>query len=399
MNKLNNYKLLILNTCLFIIIISLICLNFYKLALTGFIYLVIRNNSLIGEKVEDYLVQKDRFDRYYKKRFPILFYVLPIIGILSGLGMFYTGYLLNHIFQEILFENVHLLSRKQEIQSLQFLFTVFSITFFAYIFIDLGIAIYVIQKANAPINPEWKYVLLAERFVKGIVVCGSAITTGVTVVAGAPEPSTGSNFIHTRTPFGRGWDSELGDMFTKTNLMKLQQYTGNKFLVDKLDELNSGTNSRLVSRDVYQRIIQDTEVRNKILNSPNVTDEELYLIGIKSLPEAINSTTRKSLESGLNSLNNKIKYSFDSLKNIFTQTPGESESLLNKSERDMDMSDKEFMDMSDKDMSDKEFVDMSDKEFEQKQTDVSENSVGKKAIKDQDLLDARRRGLGKGKKT
>ena len=149
-----DYKLLILNTCLCLGIISLICLDFYKLALIGFVYLLIKNNSLIKEKFDDYLIQKSRFNKYYKKRFPILFYVLPIIGILSGLGMFYTGYLLNDIFQEILLENVHFLSRKQEIQSLQFSFTVFSITFFSYIFIDVVIAIYVIQKASASIKPK-----------------------------------------------------------------------------------------------------------------------------------------------------------------------------------------------------------------------------------------------------
>jgi hypothetical protein len=112
------------------VIILLIYLNFYKLALIGFGYLLIKNNSLIKEKFDDYLVQKGRFNKYYKKRFPILFYVLPIIGTLSGLGMFYTGYLLNDIYQEILVEKVHFFSRKQEIQSLQCLFTVFFIIFF-----------------------------------------------------------------------------------------------------------------------------------------------------------------------------------------------------------------------------------------------------------------------------
>jgi len=42
---------------------------------------------------------------------------------------------------------------------------------------------------------------------------------------------------------------------------------------------------------------------------------------------------------------------------------------------------------------------MSEEEFEEKQKDVPENSPGKKAKKDQDLEDARRRGLGKEKKT
>jgi hypothetical protein len=139
----------------------------------------------------------------------------------------------------------------------------------------MGIAIYVIQKANALIKPDWKYAIIAERVIRGTLIGGSAIAAGGTVVAGAPEPSAGSNFVHTRTPFGRGWDSEPGDMFTKKDFMKLQQYTGNKLLVDKLDELNTGTNKRLVSRDAYQRLLQDPEVRNKILNSSEVTDEEL----------------------------------------------------------------------------------------------------------------------------
>jgi hypothetical protein len=203
------------------VIILLIYLNFYKLALIGFGYLLIKNNSLIKEKFDDYLVQKARFNKYYKKRFPILFYVLPIIGTLSGLGMFYTGYLLNDIYQEILLEKVHFLSRKQEIQSLQCLFTVFSIIFFSYISIDVGIAIYVIQKANAPIKLDWKYAMIAEQVIRGTLIGGSAIAAG-------------SNFVHTRTPFEHGWDSEPKDVFTKKDFMKLQQYTGNKLLVDKL---------------------------------------------------------------------------------------------------------------------------------------------------------------------
>ena len=125
-------------------------------------------------------------------------------------------------------------------------------------------------------------------------------------MAGAPEPSAGSNFIHTRTPFGRGWDVEPEDVFTKKDFMKLQQYTGNKLLVDKLDELNTETNKRFVNRDVYQRVLQDPEVRNKILNSSKVTDEELYQMGIKTLPEVVSQTTRKSVESGVSSIGEKI---------------------------------------------------------------------------------------------
>lgn len=197
------------------VVILLIYLNFYKLAFIGLGYLLIKNNSLIKENFDTYLVQKDRFNKYYKKRFPILFYVLPIIGTLSGLGMCYTGYLLNGIYQEILFERVAHFSYKQEIQYLQGLFTLFFLIFFSYIVIDMGIAIYVIQKANTPINKNWQYVMIAGRIIQGTVISVSVIAAGGTAVAGAPEPSPGSNFIHTRTLFGRGWDVEPGDVFTE----------------------------------------------------------------------------------------------------------------------------------------------------------------------------------------
>jgi len=129
-NQQKAYKLLILNMFLGFSIILLIYLNFYKLALIGFGYLLIQNNSFIKKTFDDYLIQKDRFNKYYKKKFPIFYYILPPVGILSGLGMFYTGYLLNNIYQEILFEKVHFLSYQPEIQSLQLLFTVFIIIFF-----------------------------------------------------------------------------------------------------------------------------------------------------------------------------------------------------------------------------------------------------------------------------
>jgi len=221
-NQQKAYKLLILNMFLGFSIILLIYLNFYKLALIGFGYLLIQNNSFIKETFDDYLIQKDRFNKYYKKKFPIFYYILPPVGILSGLGMFYTGYLLNNIYQEILFEKVHFLSYQPEIQSLQLLFTVFIIIFFFYVLIDVGIAIYVIQKANTPIKNGWQYFMIAGRIVGGTLLIGSGTSAAGTVVAGSPEPSVGSNYIHTQTPFGRGWDSEPEDVYTKKDLMKLQ---------------------------------------------------------------------------------------------------------------------------------------------------------------------------------
>lgn len=175
-------------------------------------------------------------------------------------------------------------------------------------------------------------------------------------------------------------------------LLKLQQYTGNKLLVDKLDELNPGTDKRLVSRETYQRLLQDPEIKNKILTSPKVTDEELYSMGIKTLPEVVTSTTIKSAESGFSyigekvsngtqSLGNKFKDGFESFKTIFI--PGKSEPFSNNFPS----------------QDESKWIDMSDEDFNKRQADIPENSPGKKAVKDQDLIDTRHRGLGKDKKT
>ena len=382
----------IFNTCLSLGIILLIYFSFYKLAFMGFGYLLIKNNSFLEEKFDDYLVQKDRFNKYYKKRFPILFYVLPIIGILSGLGTFYTAYLLNNLHQEILLEKIHYLSCKQELQDLNCLFTVFSIIFFSYIFLDGGIAIYVIYKANAPISRGWRHIMTAGRVIGGTLMTGSVTTAAAVAVAESPGPSPASNFIHTKTLLGRGWDAEPGDYCSKGAFSKLQQFTGNKLLITKLDELNPGTDKRIVNRETYQILIQDPEIRNKVENATNITDEELYALGLKTLPEALSSTTKKYVASGFSSFGEAISNKFKSIGTTLksgvellkgSETPDMSEVFPNNSTNHNDL---------------EQDLEMSDEEFEERQANVPENSPGKKAIKDQDLIDARRRGLGKGKK-
>ena len=72
-----------------LVIASLIHFNYYKLAFIEFGYFCIKNSLFIEKKFNDYLIQKDRFNKYYKKRF-------PIIEILSGLRVYYTGYLLRN---------------------------------------------------------------------------------------------------------------------------------------------------------------------------------------------------------------------------------------------------------------------------------------------------------------
>jgi len=343
-----------------------------------FIFLIINNNQKLKDMRDDYMKQQEKFTKYYKNNFLTFYYVLPPIGILSGLGMFYTGYLLNNLYQEVLLEKVHFLSHQQEIQSLQQLFTVFVIIFFLYVILDVGIAIYVIHNKNSRIEPNWRSWMIVAKILGRTTVVGSGVAAAGTVVAGAPEPSPASNYIHTRTWVGRGWDSEPGDVFTKKDVMKLQQFTGNQLLLEKLNQLNSGENKVIVTRDTYQKLLEDPEIRNKILKATNITDEELYSMGLKTLPELAGSTAKKSAKLGwFSSFGEKIDSKLESLGDMFRSgvnklkqlSPWGSESVPKQGDNDLFSQNKE--------------PDMSDEEFEEKQNseDVEENTPGKRAKK------------------
>ena len=235
--------------------------------------------------------------------------------------------------------------------------------------------------------------MAAEKAVRGITITTGVAATSATIVAGAPEPSPGSNIIHTKTPFGRGWDAEPGDVFAKGQTMKLQQVIGNKLLVNKLEELNiDSTNNKIVTRNTYQKLLQDPEIR-RVLEKSNLSNEELYAMGVKNISEIISSAAKDSAEAGVTSIGQKIDNGIQAVGNVVKSGV---ESLKNGVNSLIDHATQGSLKPLPGDGSqDKQDIDMSDTEFQAKQEDVAENSPGKKAVKDQDLLDARKRGLGK----
>lgn len=106
-----------------------------------------------------------------------------------------------------------------------------------------------------------------------------------------------------------------GNVYTKKNFMKLQQFTRNQLLVDKLKELKTGENRGIVIRDNYQKLLEDSKIRNTIINASNITDEELYQIGLKTLPELAGSITKESVKLKLGYLGKKIDSEIESLEN------------------------------------------------------------------------------------
>ena len=184
-----------------------------------------------------------------------------------------------------------------------------------------------------------------------------------------------------------------GDVFAKGQTMKLQQVIGNKLLVNKLEELNiDSTNNKIVTRNTYQKLLQDPEIR-RVLEKSNLSNEELYAMGVKNISEIISSAAKDSAEAGVTSIGQKIDNGIQAVGNVVKSGV---ESLKNGVNSLIDHATQGSLKPLPGDGSqDKQDIDMSDTEFQAKQEDVAENSPGKKAVKDQDLLDARKRGLGK----
>lgn len=104
-------------------------------------------------------------------------------------------------------------------------------------------------------------------------------------------------------------------------------------------------------------------------------------MGIKTLPEVVNSTASKSVKLGFGSLGEKISDGMELAKNHLKDDIDHSKNMP---------SIKEWEECKWDDDTD----DTSEDEFEQKRSEVAENSPGKTAVKDQDLADARKRGVG-----
>lgn len=136
------------------------------------------------------------------------------------------------------------------------------------------------------------------------------------LIAGAPEPSPGSNIIHTKTPFGRGWSAPPGDVFAKGKTMKLQHVIRNELLVNKLEELNiDSTNNKIVTRNTYQNLLQDPEIR-RVLEKSNLSNEELYGMEVKNISEIISSVAKDSAEAGITSVGQKIDNAIQAVRYV-----------------------------------------------------------------------------------
>ena len=172
-------------------------------------------------------------------------------------------------FQELIYQvNV----QEYEVSRLNVLSTQlygFALVFYSCIFTHLGISLYVIKNANHPIDHAWKPLLAASKV---LGVAGLAIGTGVTLAEAPTAPTVFSQAVHTKTPFGRGYDCELGDLHGKAAATKCQQLVGrDKFM----EVVKKYSNDVIVSQSILEKVIQDPQIEGILLEKASILDRQL----------------------------------------------------------------------------------------------------------------------------
>lgn len=142
---------------------------------------------------------------------------------------------------------------------------IFGIIFFSAYILQMLVSVYVILYANSPIQNPW--ITFAKRVVPP-AIGGSIFGVGVAAaIAEAPvAPTPFSNTFHTKTPFGRGNDCEVGDIVTKGKAALLQSKFGLSVMNEKVVEHCPSPNmfGGIITPDVYAAMLKDPEVRSII---------------------------------------------------------------------------------------------------------------------------------------
>jgi len=376
----HKYNSLLLTIFLILSILLLIYLKFYRIAFGVFVYLLIQNNLFVKETFNSYSVQEDRFNKYYKKNFPVFFYGLPIVGIGSFIGLTHTLSIIGVTFEELIFKTNAPWFVEYQLGQLEMQLYFFLSLYLCCIIIHLAISLYVIEYANTPIDPYWRPFM---RFAKTLGSAGAA-TVGVTIAAEAPvAPNKFSQFVHTKTFLGRGWDAELGDFHGKIAATKLQNLVGqDKF--SKLVEKFSGNG--IISRETLETMLNDPDTKEIVNKKANFSERQMLglpilTIGFDGKASVTSNETNVNIplditESGTENEPLKKTVRFKEGETIIKTEPSDN----NWSSNELEEEDSNWS-----------WNELEEEDYEERVSDVPENTPAKKAIRDQDLEEARKR--------
>jgi hypothetical protein len=215
------------------------------------------------------LEDEKRFYAYFKKKFPKSFKYLPIIKIITFLLIFIT---LKMDYQTYSVLSSTILEEKSSTLALTKFYSQYSFCFYFIIIIyEYVLSIYVTLKANSPVRNV--LFQIGKHTVKALGA-SSAVAVGY---SHAPvEPNFVSNFVHTRTPFGRGYDYEIGSLGLKAKGDLVSGALGSKDMISAAQKHASDSN--IIDINKLNNIVNDPEFKPKI--RANTTIVEKVFIGI-----------------------------------------------------------------------------------------------------------------------
>jgi hypothetical protein len=92
------------------------------------------------------------------------------------------------------------------------------------------------------------------------------------------ESNAVSNFVHTKTPFGRGYDYEIGSLSVKGKGDLVSGALGNKDMVHAAQK--HAPDTRILDLDTIQNIINDSEFKSKIRDKTTIPEKGVLGIPI-----------------------------------------------------------------------------------------------------------------------
>nr|YP_010133790.1 hypothetical protein KYU99_mgp06 [Nitzschia supralitorea]QWM93280.1 hypothetical protein [Nitzschia supralitorea] len=229
-------------------------------------------------KYQIFVQDNKNFTNFYKKKFPSLYYLLPLIQIVSLISIMYfltsssaqySIVFLSALESEEIFNDAVFLTDDQKFYH-DYL-KLFVCVYLASVLAHLLIAFYVIYNANHPIR---------DKFIQGTKHLAKATAAVSTVAVGysyAPlEPTELSNFVHTKTPLGRGWDYEPGSMLTKVQGDIVSSKLGKDIMLEAVNI--HAEDSKIINAHTLKKITNDPTFSSKLRNACSFS--EARVIGL-----------------------------------------------------------------------------------------------------------------------
>jgi hypothetical protein len=270
------------------------------------------NKSIVRKNILDYisviLEDRERFNAYYKKRFPRFFKYLFLVKFVALVFIYITLYIDYQTCSSLYYSIVE---EKSLIPNPTF-YSYYSFFFYFVIIIcEFVLAVYVCFKANSPIQN--KIFVIVQQSVR--VVIGSSVLAVGFSYSPIMESNVVSNFVHTKTPLGRGYDYTTGSL----NLRIKGDLVSGALGKDMMNAVRKhASDSNIIDTDKLNNIINDPEFKSKIRLNTSMWEKAFLKIPLLDFsifspnetslpPSSLPTTSEFSDSDSLKDDNNNMK--------------------------------------------------------------------------------------------